>query len=160
MGIKKGIESLRAAAVKDCEGEDKTKTLQGCTCRCCGCYDWAIARAKHYGERTNTPWEKILESWEEQRDYWYLNYYQECNQPEIKDAKVRIFDTVEDLLKSAGKEFRCPACSGVSKSAYKCTCEKCDWKAYGLFGTMGKGITVFVKDRLVVNEIFMPIAWE
>ena len=37
---------------------------------------------------------------------------------------------------------------------------KCNWKSYGLFGTLNKGITVVVKEDLQSVEIFMPIAWE
>jgi hypothetical protein len=36
----------------------------------------------------------------------------------------------------------------------------CDWKAYGLFGTLGKGISVFVKKEIRIETIFMPVSWE
>jgi hypothetical protein len=38
--------------------------------------------------------------------------------------------------------------------------ETCNWCAGGLFKTFGKGASVFLKDRALVFEIFMPIAWE
>ena len=63
----------------------------------CDKFKWVIDRAKHYGEKLGIPWEDILDSWESHRDYWYMNYYQECNQPTILSGNVRVFDTVEDL---------------------------------------------------------------
>lgn len=130
-------------------------------------FAWAIARAQHYAEKTGLTVEAILDAWEKRRDYWYMSFYQEANMPEIKDGSVRIFDTVPDLLKSIGSAgFRCPNCAGVSKSPYECNSGKkaygktCDWKVYGLFGHMGKGITVFVKEKVAQEAMFLPIAWE
>lgn len=132
-----------------------------------GKLDWAVNRALHYSEKTGLAPETLLNAWEERRDYWYMNYYQENNQPEIKGDKVAIFETTEELLKSVGEAgFRCPACEGISKSPYNCTAgtikdgKPCDWKAYGLFGCMGKGASVFVKEKLCGETFFKPIAWE
>ena len=36
----------------------------------------------------------------------------------------------------------------------------CDWKSYGLFGTLGKGVYVFVTDVTRGQAVFMSIAWE
>ena len=109
-----------------------------------------------------------MDSWESDRDYWYMNYYQDCNQPAITGGKVRVFNTAEELQASVGNVgFRCPCCGGVSASPYACDSgvvirdgQKCDWKVYGLFGDIGKGIFVYCKDRLRGETIFMPIAWE
>lgn len=132
-----------------------------------GKFDWAIARAHHYAEKTGLSAIDILNAWEKDRSYWYMNYYQDCKQPEIKDDNVRVFETIEDLRKSIGRaEYRCPACNGVSNSAYECNSgvevkgKVCDWKSYGLFGTLGKGVTVYVKSELKGQQIFKPIAWE
>jgi len=128
---------------------------------------WIITRATHYAEKTGIPAEQILDAWEAKRKYWYMNYYQESNQPEVKDETVKIFDTTEELMASIGNSgFRCPYCSGTSRSPYACDSgsivdgKPCDWKVYGLFGHLGKGISVFVKDKLTGESIFMPIAWE
>ena len=128
---------------------------------------WIIARANHYAEKTGLTAVSILEAWEQRRDYWYMNYYQEANQPEIGGGRVRVFETVADMLASIGNPaFRCPACGGVSTSPYKCTTGKklhgkvCNWKVGGLFGHMGKGVNVFVKDKLASESLFMPVAWE
>jgi len=143
----------------------------GKKCEYCDKFKWIINRAKHYGEKLNLNWEDILDSWEKDRRYWYLNYYQESNQPEIKGDKVKVFESVEDMLKSIGeRKFRCPSCGGITTDPYKCNSgikigkgkntKVCDWKVYGLFGDLGKGIYVYCKDKLKGQTIFIPISWE
>ena len=127
-------------------------------CEYCKSFKWAVDQAKHYEEKTDIPYLEVLKSWEENRSYWFLNYYQECNQPKIKDGQVRVFDTKDVFFGSlADKGFRCPSCGAISKDPYKCSC---GWCSYGLLGTMGKGVTVLVKDGIIMSHIFMPIAWE
>jgi hypothetical protein len=122
---------------------------------------WVLARAAHYSEKTGIPASDILNAWEKQRSYWYMNFYQDCKQPEIKGDRVRVFDTVEALLASIGDTgFRCPKCNQVSKSPYECSVAPCDWKVYGLFGHMGKGVFAFVKEQVAGENLFMPVAWE
>ena len=128
------------------------------SCEYCKKIKWAFDRAKHYEEKTGIPYLEVLKSWEENRDYWFLNYYQDCNQPKIKDGQVRVFDTKDDFFGSlADKGFRCPSCGAVSKEPYNCSC---GWCSYGLLGTLGKGVTVLVKDGIIMSHIFMPVAWE
>ena len=58
-----------------------------------------------------------------------------------------------------GKKIpRCPSCGKVTADPYEC--KACGWKVYGLFGDMGKGVFVYVKDKLKGDNIFMPISWE
>jgi hypothetical protein len=147
-------------AVEDNEKKDKTHRYREKL-------SWVIERAVHYAEKTGLRPEAILDAWEENRDYWYMNYYQDANQPKIETDKVRVFDTVEELLASIGNAgFRCPSCEGVSKSPYACDTQikvhgkTCDWKVYGLFGHMGKGVSVYVKEKLRSDKLFMPVAWE
>lgn len=136
---------------------------------------WAIARAKNWSEKTGVAPEVILDLWEKDRTYWHVGYYQDANMPELKEPVVRMFDTQQQMLDSIGKpQFRCPACAGISTSPYECDSGKpmagqgkkgvkskpCDWKVYGLFRDLGKGITVFVKEKVKCERIFMPIAWE
>ena len=194
----KGYNSLKAAVERDCNGSsgngcfnangcDKEFTVMvpsegvmkqytdtvcrmntKCTHEYCDKFKWVIDRAKHYGEKLGLNWEDILASWEAKRSYRYMNYYQDCNQPEIKGDRVRVFETVDEMLASIGsREFRCPACGGISKSPYECNSgikvskgKVCDWKVYGLFGDMGKGVFVYIKEKLTGETIFMPIAWE
>lgn len=128
---------------------------------------WAVDRAKHYAEKTGLTAEEVLDAWERDRRYWYMNYYQEANQPLIDGKSVRVFATIPDFRASLGSRFfRCPACNGVTPHAYECKAgtvrdgKTCDWKVYGFFRDLGKGVTVVVKDRMIVERIFMPLAWE
>ncbi len=176
-----GYEKLTAAVMKDCNdrghcgcfnpdgcnvehqtiGEYGHGGYKHCLHAYCDQFKWIIDRAKHYAEKTGIPWQEILDSWEAHRHYWYMNYYQECNQPKIGDDRVYVFETLEDLKESIGnKGFRCPKCGRISESAYECTNDGCDWNAYGLFGTLGKGAYVFVKEEVFGQRIFMPVAWE
>lgn len=133
-----------------------------------GKLEWVLARANHYAEATGLNPADVLNAWESGRDYWYMNYYQDSQQPKIEGDSVRVFDTLEDLKESIGnKGFRCPSCGGVSKSPYDCDTglemspkKVCDWKSYGLFGTMGKGVYVFVKSEMKGQNVFKPVAWE
>jgi hypothetical protein len=172
-----GYKKLLASLKNDCEGKE-CMNVKGCSKQypnkghCfheyCSKFNWVIERANHYSEKTGIPASKILDAWEERRNYWYMNYYQDSRQPLIKADNVRVFGTKDELGKSIGKhEFRCPSCGGVSKSYQTCDTglpmesgKPCDWKSYGLFGTLGKGVTVFVKETLDMAEIFMPVAWE
>lgn len=152
-----GYKKLLEAVEKDGHRNDYREKLA-----------WVVDRAKHYAEKTGLDAADILNAWEGRRNYWYMNYYQECNQPKIANETVRVFDTIAKLLKAIGKSgFRCPSCGGVSKNPYECDAGKemspgkiCDWKAYGLLGTLGKGIAIFVKEKLAIDHIFMPVAWE
>ncbi|MBD8037124.1 hypothetical protein H9635_10235 [Solibacillus sp. A46] len=186
-----GYENLKASVESDCNerkscgcfnpdgcplerasiGTYGEPGFKSCFHKYCDKFKWVIDRANHYAEKTGMDAAEILNAWEEKRNYWYMNYYQECNQPEIKDNNVRIFNTLEDLKASIGEQgYRCPNCKGISTDPYECdsgvnfsdgsSIKKCDWKSYGLFGTLGQGATIFVKEKLQIGTIFMPIAWE
>ena len=124
---------------------------------------------KKYSSILNIPKLEILQAWEKNRTYNAINYYQEANQPSLKNQNVKVFDTINDLKTAIGeKKFRCPACNQISTNPYKCNSgyifpknnKTCDWKVYGLFGHMGKGIHVFVKSEMIGNDMFMPISWK
>ena len=130
---------------------------------------WILERVNHYSDKLGVDACDLLNSWEKSRSYWYMNYYQESNQPYIGDGKVKVFKTVEEARTAIGnKWFRCPNCKGVSKSPVECDTKimtdknkkPCDWKAYGLFGTMGLGANIFVIEELKLYKIFMPVEWE
>jgi hypothetical protein len=139
----------------------------------CDKFKWVIDRANHYSEKLSIPAEEILNSWEVARDYWYMNYYQDCKQPLINTESVRVFNTIDDMLVAVGeKKFRCPLCGGVSTNPYECNSGvivpkikdgkdgPCNWKVYGLLGDLGKGVFVYCKSELQGERIFMPLAWE
>jgi hypothetical protein len=132
---------------------------------------WIIERAKHYSEKSGIDASKILEGWEKNRNYWYMNYYQESNQPEIKYNGVIIVENRDDFFaKYPSKKFICPYCKGISTNPNECNSGKkvklinskkkeevCNWCSGGLFGTLGDGVSVFLKDDLRVISIFKPI---
>jgi hypothetical protein len=159
--MKKIIENLKDEARRSWNGsigEERAIKLE----------NYLRNKLKEYSEKLNIPQDEILKSWESDRSYSAINYYQECNQPSINAEKVKVFETVDEMLKSfEDKNFRCPACGGVSSNPYKCNSGKemskdkiCDWKVYGLFGDLGKGVYVYCKDKLKGETIFLPIAWE
>jgi len=132
---------------------------------------WVIARAEHYAEKTGVTPEHVLNAWEDSRNYWYVNYYQDSNQPLIQGDQIRVFENADEAMASfQGKAFRCPSCEGESRNPYACDSgvlvkglkgnTPCDWKAHGLFGTLGKGVKIVCKNPYVIDSIFMPIAWE
>ena len=132
-------------------------------------FDWVIDRARHYAAVTGLDTGDILGSWEKSRSYWFMNYYQEANQPLLEGSgKIRIFETTDDLMTAIGDAgFRCPRCGGISTNPYECNSGedmepglRCDWKVYGLLTDLGKGVFIFVKDKLRGQKIFMPLAWE
>lgn len=126
--MSKGYESLKEAVIRDCTERNACGCFnpEGCDKKCgrigeygepgykccfhkyCDKFKWVIDRAKHYGEKLGTPWEDILDSWESDRDYWYMNYYQECNQPTMTEAEklIEIYQQLEDagLMVTAGKK--------------------------------------------------------
>lgn len=164
--MSKGYEKLSAAVENNCSDHGGHLHTEGC-CNCgakcchkyCNKFKWVIDRAKSYGEALGVDWQKVLDSWEENRNYWYMNYYQDCNQPEIKGGTVKVFDTLEECRAAIGKfEFRCPSCKKVTTDPYEC--KACGWKVYGLFGDLGKGVFVYIKEKLRGENIFMPISWE
>ena len=135
---------------------------------------WVVERAEHYAEKTGLNAAEILDAWEAGRNYWYMNYYQDANQPRLEGDRVRVFETIDDFKSAVGDlGFRCPKCEGVSKSPYACDTGEatsdfsggrgsitCDWKVYGLFRDLGAGVHVFIKSEMKGGQIFMPIAWE
>ena len=125
--------------------------------------NWVIDRVLHYAEKLNLSASELLDKWEEKRSYWYMNYYQDCNMPKIEGDNVFVFETVDDFLQSIpSKKFICPCCKGITTNPYECNSgiknKACDWKVYGLFD-LGH-VTVFVKDKLQFDKIFIPVDWE
>lgn len=155
------IEKLKENARESWSGETGEK-------RAIDLEKYLRGKLEEYSNTLDIPQEEILKAWEQDRTYSAINYYQEANQPSIKSDKVKVFETVEKMMKAIGdKKFRCPACNGVSTSPYLCNSgekivkgKTCDWKVYGFLGDLGKGIFVYIKDKLKGETIFMPISWE
>ena len=81
--------------------------------------DWALARAQQYADRLGVDREKVLEAWENDRGYWYVNYYQESNQPSLEGKDVVVMaEWAAEGERLYGKErldwkFKCPFCGHV-----------------------------------------------
>jgi hypothetical protein len=130
-------------------------------------------RVPEYAQALDLSEVQVLGAIERKRNYSIVNYYQDANFPSLED--VRVFDSEEAFFAAfPSKQFRCPACKGISTNPYECNSGKpmdpskdakiCDWKSYGLFHTLGKGLRFTFKDRFLdcgtIGEIFLPIELE
>ena len=166
----KGFKTLLDAIKKDCNNckHDPIDCL-GLMKDCQGLHKYAakltyvIDKATHYSKKTELSIVEIIDAWENNRNYWYMNYYQDSNQPDIKGDVFVYKDKDEFQQKHPEKQFICPLCDCISSNPYECDSgavksgKKCDWKSYGLFGTLGKGITVVLKHPFVITHIFRPV---
>ncbi len=149
----------------------KTEHLCEHKCEYCDTFKFAIDRAKEYAKTCEKDYEEILDAWEENRSYWFLNYYQEANQPSIGKVDL-IIDKPEDLRKLYGaKGFRCPCCGGASSDPQTCDTgitvkdyiasnaeHACNWCSYGFISST---YHVFVKSVMRSIPIFKPMQiWE
>ncbi|HAU6298003.1 TPA: hypothetical protein JD836_14945 [Citrobacter freundii] len=129
-----------------------------------------LERVPHYAKHLNYTSLEILEAMEEMRHITAPNFYQENTFPRLDANAVYILRDLAHYKQIVGvKGFRCPACGEISlTNPYEChevkDGKQCNWKAYGLFGTMGKGLRVLLRDQFLtdpsVAEIFMPVALE
>ena len=77
-----GYISLKAAYIRDVQRNgNKARYLRK--------FNWVIGRAQHYALKHNVSIETILNQWEEERKYWWLNYYQDCNQPKLHSSRLQ-----------------------------------------------------------------------
>lgn len=82
-----GYKSLKAAYIFDVHSRrhmyarDKEERYKK--------FQWVIGRAQHYADHTSLRLEEVLNQWEHKRDYWWVNFYQECNQPKLASGKPR-----------------------------------------------------------------------
>lgn len=114
---------------------------------------------------------EILTAFQKAKNVNAPNYYQQAIIPDI--AGVTIFENAKEFRECfPSRRYVCPSCEGISTNMTVCDSGKpmnnsgeiCDWKAYGLFGTLGKGFRFLVKEgfleKSVVYEIFKPIELE
>ena len=130
---------------------------------------WVLNRARHYSEKTGPSPEAFLDCWERNRTFWYMNYYQDANQPRLDAEHVTVFSTVDDILAAVGRNgFRCPNCQGVSRDPSACDSGLqvevsagrtgiCNWKSYGL---LQGPVFVFCVEKMQGQHIFLPVAWD
>lgn len=123
-----------------------------------------------YAEKLGLTPEEVLRALEGKRDYCCVNYYQEANFPNLDG--VRVFETQAELKAAVpSMKFRCSSCNELSSNPYRCNTgakrkdgSVCDWKSYGLFGTLGKGFRFTIREGFLenprVDDIFMPVEFE
>lgn len=147
--MNKGLESLIEEVKKDCEKGQGCFNINGCdheftrmvdqdnlslfkmgvekkcvkVSKCfhkyCDHLAWILKRADEYAKFAGTNRDAILKAWEEDRTYWYMNYYQESNQPDPSDGDVIWIENFRDeLTRKFGPseldwKFRCPVCGIV-----------------------------------------------
>lgn len=110
---KKGYESLTASyrywAEREPGHKDEWKQK----------YEWALERAQQYADHLGVTRDEVLAAWEQERDYWYVNYYQESNQPDLTRRNVVTLEQWEaEGERLYGKNrlewrFRCPTCGHI-----------------------------------------------
>lgn len=112
----------------------------------------------------------ILSALEKRRDVDVTNFYQESKYPPV--GAFVIYENQAALQQAfPSRKFRCPLCEGVTTDPYECHSglemepgKLCDWKAYGLFKTVGRGLRFTVKDAFlenaIIDEIFLPLELE
>ena len=147
--MEKGLESFKAAVMKDCQQGENCFSENGCTkqryanlpeenprliemgiktkcvaqTKCfhdyCGKYNWVLERANHYSEKTGKTVDEVLKIWETDRTYWYMNYYQDCNQPLLNSESIINYeDWLTELKNRFGNDakkwaFKCPSCGNI-----------------------------------------------
>ena len=133
----------------------------------CNKFKWIIDRLKHYSHFTGINAVTILDAWEKDRSYWFMNYYQNSNQSKINNNDILILEDAADFKRQFTRGFRCPSCGGISTNPFNCNSgiknsnnKICNWKSYGFFGTMGKGTYIFMKDKALGQTIFKPLELE
>lgn len=72
-----GYRKLKAAMIYDIQERHRSKAESHKKFR------WVIARAMHYAHHQNRTIIEVLNDWESKRSYWWLNFYQESNQPRL-----------------------------------------------------------------------------
>lgn len=84
-----GYMSLKAVYIHDVQGAARQRNPMRQKEEFLRKFQWVINRAKHYAHCTGKSIEIILNEWEEKRDYWWLNYYQDGRQPKFHSSSMR-----------------------------------------------------------------------
>ena len=170
-----GYKKLKAAVMADCAKGDNCFNPMGCTKRkgprkChsqyCSMFKHAIDLAKHYEHKIGATTHDLLNAWESRRNYWYMNFYNN-EIPRLDTSDILIIESKADFPDIAKDGFICPRCGGVSTDPQECNSGKlmdpiniCNWKSYGLFRTLGKGITLFILEDYSSRGIFKPVNYK
>lgn len=84
-----GYKSLKKAYIHDVKDAAKQKHPMRRKAEFIRHFQWVIGRASHYAHHTGKSIEYVLDGWEFKRDYWWLNYYQDCKQPKFHSKSLK-----------------------------------------------------------------------
>lgn len=107
---KKGYDSLKADIDRDMKSEPH---------RWNGRLERILALAQTYADVCHVTRQEVLEKWETNRSYWWPNYYQECNFPDLNKKGGYPVLTLEDWIKEGERLF------GPDKKNWKFICPNC-----------------------------------
>lgn len=122
------------------------------------------ARIPEYAKVTGKTDLEFLTFYAKNRRVNYTNWFNESYLPDLSD--IMVFETTKDFKeKFPSGKYKCSACEGITTDAQECNSgveigkgknkSVCNWKTYGLFRDMGKGIKVLIKEH--IEEIPKPI---
>ena len=116
MNTEKGYASLMEAYNQDLKEKSRSKEELDTKLK------WVLDRADAYAEACKVKRDDVLKAWETKRNYWWLNFYQDCNQPDparMKGTPVVLFeDWMKEGIRLYGPNmldwrFKCPMCGHV-----------------------------------------------
>lgn len=126
---------------------------------------WIDQMIRNYAEVLNMPIDEVVERMESGRQYWWPNYYQPCNFPELSSKSIlgifKTYDEFRDYAKEHWDGFVCPKCGAISQHPQECVHRinkdnVCDWCAYGLLDISNLGVIV-LESGLKKIPIFKPV---
>lgn len=82
-----GYRSLKAAYIRDVQENNRRARPMRNKEEFLRRFRWVIGRAKHYATRQGRSLEDVLNEWEAERDHWWLNYYQDAQQPRLRSGR-------------------------------------------------------------------------
>ena len=113
-----GYKSLKAAYIDDIQKAAGRRHPMRSREEFLRLFQWVISRAKHYSHHTGESVEAILNKWEGARNYWWLNFYQDCRQPKFCSGAMKKLGTA-GFRKQLKKSGRSPA--GIKESMQRFT---------------------------------------
>lgn len=135
-------------------------------------------RVPQYAKIMNKSEVDTLDILAKSRNCNFVNYFQNANIPDLDD--VMVFKSLDEFKQRfpSGKSV-CPCCNAITTNYQECNSgvkliahskpkksktnegKVCDWKIYGLFGDLGKGIKILILDKIEEfprpTRIFKPI---
>ncbi|UTM60448.1 hypothetical protein L4174_023990 (plasmid) [Photobacterium sp. CCB-ST2H9] len=127
-----------------------------------------IGICEHYASEMDLNPIDVFQALEKKRNISYPNYYNEANFPKLTDVLVFQDKEAMKVKLRPADGFICPSCERVSSNPYDCNAAAtdpetpCEWKSYGFFRTLGKGLRFTILenwlDNPVIDECFMPVA--